>query len=184
MSSGKWRPFCRGIDVLSNWKKNIQAISTVFDEKCFEWHQKNQLAYIHISLLFSKTTLPYITNITFRKTWKLWVWCYDSEIRLLPEIRTVASKIVHFYHSVYVLIKCILRLVVVVAVATAGEEAVCTVTIMSIWYLVQSLRTNKISCKYMPFPRLKHRLGDIWIYVCNSRTYCQWHQFLPIFTCR
>ena len=49
----------------------------------------------------------------------------------------------------------------VVAVATAGKEAVYTVTIMSIWYLIQSLRTNKISCKYMSFPRTEHRLGDI-----------------------
>ena len=49
----------------------------------------------------------------------------------------------------------------VVAVATAGKEAVYTVTIMSIWYLIQSLRTNKISREYMSFPRTKHSLGDI-----------------------
>ena len=96
---------CRGINMLGNF------YSSYFN--CIRWKVFWMTSVKPISLFTYRTFFQqnYISSYHkyhFSENMKLWVWCYDFEIRLLPEICKVTSKILHFYQSVYVLINCIL----------------------------------------------------------------------------
>ena len=96
MPSGKWRPFCVGLEVLNNWgniKDNMERNYKLYSYK------------VYIAMSFGVA----VTLLTVRPWWHFFIWSRWRGIRIYP--------ILHVLHDDYITWTCIAYMHMYISIA-------------------------------------------------------------------